>query len=224
MILSAHQPAYLPWIGYFEKIINSDIFIYLDAVQFEKNSFINRNLIKTPQGSSWLSIPVKSKGHIQKSILDIKIDEQKPWRKKHIKSIEMNYIKSPRFKEHFSKIEKVINYNDSNLSEYCFHHLKFWIDELEIKTKILRLSDIPIESKKSNLVLDLCRYFNADHYLSGSLGKNYLLEDDFFKQGIVIQYQNYLQKIYPQLWGDFIPNLSILDYWMNTYDNKLIIE
>ena len=223
MILSAHQPAYLPWIGYFEKIAHSDIFIYLDTVQFEKNSFINRNVIKTPQGSSWLTIPIKVKNHIKNSLIMTKIDEQKPWRKKHIKSIEMNYKKAKRFQECYLKIERVINYMDSNLSEYCFNHLKFWINELEINTKIFRASDLPINSNKSNLVLDLCQYFGSDVYLSGILGKNYLIEEDFIKHGIKIQYQQHMQKIYPQLWGEYIPNLSILDCWMNTNDKNLII-
>jgi hypothetical protein len=222
VILSAHQPAYLPWIGYFDKILNSDIFIFLDTVQFEKNSFINRNIIKTPQGPSWLTIPVKVKGHINSSLLEIKIDEQKPWRKKHIKSIEMNYRKASRFEKSFSKIEEVINFPEANLSEYCFQHLKFWINELGIKTKIIRLSELPIKSKKSNLVLDLCRYFNVDNYLSGSLGKNYLVEEDFIKSKVNIYYQDYKQKNYHQLWGEFIPNLSILDCWMNLQDNKTI--
>lgn len=224
MILSAHQPAYLPWTGYFDKIIRSDVFIYLDTVQFEKNSFINRNIIKTSQGPTWLSIPVKVKGHINNSLLDIKIDEQKNWRKKHIKSIEMNYRKSPRFEECFSKIQKIINCQETALSEYCFQHLKFWIDELGIKTKIIRSSELPIKSKKSNLIFDLCKYFKVHNYLSGSLGKNYLEEEEFIKHGINIQYQDYIDKTYPQLWGKFIPNLSFLDYWMNLNDNKLIIK
>ena len=222
MILSAHQPAYLPWVGYFDKILHSDVFIFLDTVQFEKNSFINRNTIKTNQGPAWLTIPVKAKGHIKNSLLEIKIDEQKNWRKKHIKSIEMNYRKAPKFKECFTKIEKIINCSEVNLSEYCFQHLKFWIDELGIKTKIIRSSELPIKSKKSNLVLDLCNHFGADNYLSGSLGKNYLVEQDFVKNGVTIQYQNFIQKTYPQLWGEFIPNLSTLDYWMNLQDKKFI--
>ena len=77
MILSAHQPAYIPWSGFIHKILSSEIFVILDNVQFEKNSFINRNTIKTNQGSAWLTIPVKAKGHIKNSLLEIQIDEQK---------------------------------------------------------------------------------------------------------------------------------------------------
>lgn len=215
MILSAHQPAYLPWLGYFDKIARADVFVYLDTVQFEKNSFINRNQIKTPQGSLWLTIPVKTKGHTSKSLFTTEIDDSQPWRIKHLKSIEMNYRKAPRFEECFPKIQALLTIPESNLAEYCLHQLRFWLGELAIDTRIVRSSELPITSAKSDLVLDLCQYFGAQHYLSGALGRDYLVEDDFSKAGIGIEYQSFKSPVYPQLWGDFIPYLGILDWWMS---------
>jgi len=216
MILSAHQPAYLPWLGYFEKISRADVFVYLDTVQYEKNSFINRNRIKTPQGALWLTIPVKSKGHTSASLLTTQIDESQAWRVKHLKAIEMNYGKGRQFKKRFERLEKIINIQEQNLSEYCFQHLQFWLKELRIDTKIFRSSDLSVDSSKSDLVLDYCRYFGADQYLSGALGKNYLVKDDFDRAKIDIQYQDFVALYYSQLWdGDFIPNLSVVDWWMN---------
>lgn len=215
MILSAHQPAYLPWLGYFDKIARSDVFIYLDTVQFEKNSFINRNQIKTAQGPLWLTIPVKAKGRTHSSLRITEIDDSQPWRSKHLKSIEMNYAKAPDFCECSPKIQKLINLPESNLSEYCFQQLQFWCHELDIKTPIVRSSALPVGSRKSDLVLDLCKHFDADYYLSGALGRNYLVEDDFDKAGIKIEYQNYQSPVYSQLWGNFVPNLGVLDAWMN---------
>lgn len=215
MILSAHQPAYLPWLGYFDKIARADVFVYLDTVQFEKNSFINRNQIKSPQGAMWLTIPVKTKGHTSASLRTTEIDNAQPWRTKHLKSIEMNYKKVHNFESKFSLIESLIKFPEPNLSDYCFNQLQFWLNELAINTKIVRSSDLEIKSTKSNLVLDLCQKFTANRYLSGGLGHNYLIEDDFKKAGIKIEFQNYLPKPYLQLRGTFIPNLSILDWWMN---------
>ena len=215
MILSAHQPAYLPWLGYFDKIARADVFVYLDTVQFEKNSFINRNQIKTPQGPLWLTIPVKTKGHTSGSLRSTEIDDAQPWRAKHLRSIEMNYRKAPRFEEQFSKIEALLRLPESNLAEFCFHQLQFWLDELAINTRIVRSSELSIDSAKSNLVLDLCQHFSAKHYLSGTLGRGYLIEDDFKRSEIHIEYQNFIPQPYPQLWGDFIPYLSILDWWMS---------
>jgi len=215
MILSAHQPAYLPWLGYFDKMARADIFIYLDTVQFEKNSFINRNQIKTAQGVQWLTIPIKTKGHTKESLRTTEINNSQPWRTKHLKSIEMNYRKAPRFHECFPKIETLINRQESNLADYCLQQLQFWCHELCIQTRIVRSSDLPVSSAKSDLVLDLCNHFGAQHYLSGALGRNYLIEDDFNKSNILIEYQNYQSFVYPQLWGKFIPNLGILDWWMS---------
>lgn len=215
MILSAHQPAYLPWLGYFDKIARSDVFVYLDTVQFEKNSFINRNQIKSAQGPLWLTIPIKTKGHTHASLRTTEIDDSQPWRKKHLKSIEMNYRKTLRFDEFFPKIEALINLPESNLADYCFQHLLFWCHELDIDTCLVRSSSLPITSAKSDLVFDLCKNFGAQHYLSGALGRGYLVEDDFHRANISITYQNFTSPIYPQLRGEFIPNLGVLDAWMN---------
>lgn len=220
MILSAHQPAYLPWLGYFDKIARADVFVYLDTVQFEKNSFINRNQIKTPQGAQWLTIPVRTKGHMSASLRTTEIDDSQKWRSKHIKSIETNYRKAHRFEYCFPKIEAILNLQISNLAEYCLHQLIFWLTELEIDTQVVRSSDLEVDSSKSDLVLDLCKNLNANNYLSGAKGHDYLRADDFDNAGVTINYQNFPTPIYPQLWGDFIPNISVLDWWMNTTDHN----
>lgn len=224
MILTAHQPAYLPWLGYFDKIARADVFVYLDTVQFEKNSFINRNQIKTPQGALWLTIPVKTKGHTSGSLRTTEIDDSQPWRAKHLKSIEMNYRKAARFDECFPKFEALLTIQESNLAEYCLHQLRFWLDELSIDTRVVRSSELPITSAKSNLVLDLCQHFGAQHYLSGALGRDYLVEKDFSNAGIAIEYQSFQSPTYRQLWGAFIPNLGILDWWINSGDSFLRVN
>jgi hypothetical protein len=216
MILSAHQPAYLPWLGYFDKIIKSDIFIFLDSVQFEKNSFTNRNKIKTPQGAIWLTVPVKIKGHLNLALKDIEIDTRSHWEQDHLKAIYLNYKKAPRFNECYPKLETLYQKEYVFLAELCWDHLVFWLKELGIAKRLLRSSQLPVASKKSDLILDLCRYFSADHYISGALGKNYLAENDFQNSGISIEYQHYAHPGYPQLWGEFIPNMGIIDFWMNS--------
>ncbi len=223
MILSAHQPAYLPWLGYFDKIRRVDVFVYLDTVQFEKNSFINRNRIKTPQGAQWLTIPVKTRGHTSGSLRTTSIDDSQRWRSKHIKSIEMNYRKASRFDECFPKIEALVRTPESNLADYCLHHLRFWLGELGISnSQIVRSSELSIASSKSDLVLDLCRNCGAQRYLSGALGRDYLVEADFARAGIALEYQSFKSPVYPQLWGEFIPNLGVLDWWMNTSDSSFL--
>jgi len=215
MILSAHQPAYMPWLGYFHKIQNCDLFVYLDSVQYEKNSFINRNKIKTPSGPQWLTIPVKLRGHTSATLLETEIDDSLSWRKKHLRSIELNYRKAPFFSENFPKIEELLALPATNLSDFCFHNLRFWMSEFQIQTTVVRSSTLPVYSAKSDLVLDLCSHFTANRYLSGALGRDYLNLSKFCEAGISIDFQNFSHPIYRQLWGPFERCMGIIDLWMN---------
>lgn len=215
MILSIHQPAYLPWLGYFDKIARSDTFVFLDTVQFEKNSFINRNRIKTPQGVQWLTVPVKLKGHIEKTLKDTEIDNTQNWRSKHLKAIEMNYKRSKYFDQLFPQVKMLLSGNETNIAELCWNQLSFWLKELNIHTPIIKASEANVDSRKSDLVLDLCRQLKAESYISGALGRGYLIESEFREAGITINYQDYMHPVYPQLWGTFKPFMSVLDFWMN---------
>ena len=224
MIVSIHQPAYLPWLGYFDKISRSDIFVYLDTVQLEKNSysFTYRNKIKTPQGAKWLTIPLKSKGYRARSIDDIPIDNSQDWKRKHLKSIYVNYKKSTYFDELYPKLELLYQTDYKYFSEFAYVHLEFWLNELQINTKVIKASMTTIKSKKSALILELCEQFGAKKYISGAQGINYLDEQSFKNKSIQIEYQNYKHPIYPQLFGEYIPNLAVVDYWMNTHRTHLI--
>lgn len=222
MILTAHQPAYMPWLGYFNKLIRSDVFVFLDTVQYEKNSFINRNRIKTPQGAIWLTVPVKIKGHTALTLRETEIDNRQNWKEKHLKSIQLNYRKASRFDTCFPRLEALYGEDYSLLADMCFRHLEFWLNEMGIEKNVVRSSSLPIGSRKSDLIFDLCRHFGADYYISGALGRNYLDEEKFKDTGIQVEYQDYRHPAYPQLHGAFMPNLGIVDFWMNTDQFDLI--
>jgi len=220
MVLSAHQPAYLPWLGYFYKIVKSDVFIFLDSVQYEKNSYINRNRIKTSQGYVWLTIPVKTKGHLSQTLKDTEIDYIQNWKHKHLKTIYYNYQKASNFRRLYPKLEKLYEKDYPLLSDLCFNHLNFWLEELKIKTKIVRSSRLSINSKKSDLIFDLCKHYTANHYIAGRFGKEYLEEFKFKNAGILIEYQEYQYIEYSQLYGNFMPNLGVIDFCMNMDHKK----
>jgi hypothetical protein len=222
VILSAHQPAYLPWLGYFDKILRSDIFVYLDSVQFEKGSFINRNKIKTANGPTMLTIPLKLQGYKEVGIGDIQVDNSQNWQHKHLKSISLSYRKATRFEECFSKLEKLYKDKSDLLSDICLTQLRFWLQEFSINTKVVCSRGLPVKSKKSDLVFDLCRHFIANDYLSGPLGKHYLKESDFFANDIKVTYQDYKHPVYPQLYGDFLPSMGIIDFYMNSGDLSIL--
>ena len=215
LVLTAHQPAYLPWLGYFDKIIQSDVFVFMDDVQFEKNSFTNRNRIKTSTGECMLSVPVKLKGHIDKVISEIEIDNSQKWRKKHLQTIYMNYKRADLFTEKFGKLEALYSKDFCNIADLCYAQLLFWFSEFAINTKVIKSSSLGTSFVKSDLVLEYCKYFKAATYISGKLGSQYLDENKFEENSISIIYQDYLHPQYSQLWGDFMPYMSILDLWMN---------
>ncbi len=222
MIVSIHQPAYLPWLGYFDKIMHCDVFVYLDTVQLESGSYSYRNKIKTPQGSTWLTIPLRMKGHTSNVIKDVLIDNSQQWKKKHLKNIFFNYKKAPFFDELYPKIEGLYKQDFDLFSDLTYSHLLFWLKEMKIGTKVVKSSALDIESKGSDLILDLCSSFGASKYISGALGKDYLNENSFNQKKITIDYQNYNHPLYQQLNGDFLSHMSIIDFWMNSHDINLL--
>ena len=216
MIISINQPAYLPWLGYFERIYNSDIHIVLDHVQFEKNSMINRNKIKTAQGWCWLTIPLNtSKKFGNLALNQITVNNTEKWQKKHWNSIFFNYKKTPYFYNYSDQLEVFYNTKWEKLEDILRWQLNFFLSALSLKTKIVYSSEQAYQSKKSNLVLDICLKNQATCYLSGPFGKNYLNEEDFINAGISLKYQQYEHPQYKQLTGTFQSHLSTLDLLCN---------
>ncbi|MBU3934949.1 WbqC family protein [Patescibacteria group bacterium] len=223
MILTAHQPAYLPWLGLIHKIAVSDAYVYLDNVQFEKNSFTNRNKIKTANGPIWLTVPVFLKDHTKKTIKDIKIDNAKNWQESHWKSICLNYKKSPYFNKYSDFFENMYKQKWDSLSEVNDYMLRWFLKELGIKVEYYKASELNFQLHKSDLVLEMCKKLEADLYVFGALGKDYAKEEDFNKEGIKIYFQDYKHPIYPQLYNEFIPSMGIIDLLFNCGDKSLEI-
>jgi len=218
MKIAIHQPAYLPWTGYFHKIKNVDLFVFLDNVQFQKGSFQNRNKIYTKQGPIWLTIPTLNTGaHFNEKIKDLGIDNNQRWQSKHLKSLHNNYSKALMFKKIMPKIEEFYHKEALTLSEFCWDMLNVFNEVLEIKTPMVKASEMQgLSGMKSDLILNICKLKKASVYLSGDNGKNYLVEKDFMANGISIQYQNYKINEYKQLGKEFMPALGIVDLLFNS--------
>ena len=214
IILSAHQPVYLPWLGLFHKIALADIFCVFDIVQYQRKDFNNRNKIKTSTGSTWLTVPVKSSGRLNSIITDIEIINN-GWSQKHLKSIELNYNKAPYFEKFFQGLKKILNTPYQNLVDLNFDILVYLIDVLDIDTKIIKASDYSFKGTKSELVLDMCDKLNADIYIFGQQGKNYADIATFKSKGINPYFQSYNHPIYKQINGEFEPYMSVLDLIFN---------
>jgi len=211
--VAIHQPNYLPWGGYFYKIANADIFIFLDDVQYTKNSFINRNYIKTPQGKQWLTIPVRF--NLGQNINETQFSGSS-WRKKHIKTIEQNYKKAPAFKETFPIVKEVIeDEKNENIAQLNTAIIKVITKYLGLKVEFYSSSSFDVEGTGDERLINLIQVVGGNSYLSGRGGEKYQYPEKFTNLGIGFSYYDYTPNEYPQLWGDFIPGLSILDMLFN---------
>jgi|TARA_Y100000310_G_scaffold114203_1_gene112701 hypothetical protein len=215
LILTAHQPVYLPWLGLFHKIALADNFVWFDDVQYQKKDWNNRNKIKTKNGPIWLTVPVLSKKHFEKKVGRIKINNDLPWAKKHLKSIQFSYSKSKYFDYYYEFFKNVYNKKWIFLSDLNLHILKFFLKELKIEVPIVKLSDLKISGQKSDLVLNMCKQLKAKIYIFGGEGKNYADQEKFRGSGVEPIFQEYNHPEYQQMHGDFISHLSIIDLLFN---------
>jgi hypothetical protein len=222
LILSAHQPAYLPWLGLFHKIAISDDFVILDNVQFEKNSFTNRNKIKTPNGPLWLTVPVSISGHTENTIKDIEISNNEDWRSKHWKSLFMNYKKAPFFSKYSDFFEDLYKKEWTKLADVIEYSTDFFLKELKITTRIHKQSALKVLGKRDELLANLCGHFKADTFVFGAMGKDYADREFYAGKGIKLYFQEYTHPKYPQLWGDFAPYMSVPDLLFNVGPEKAL--
>lgn len=216
MIVAIHQPQYLPWLPYFLKIEECDLFIFLDTVDFQKNGLQNRNQIKTAQGGHWLTVPVRQQ--LGQKILETKIDNSTDWRRKHWQTIRQCYGKAAAFKAYADELEAFYMREWSGLAELAIAMTEMLMRWLDIRTPVMKSSDMSATGAASDLVLNLCREVGASRYLSGTGGMSYLRPVDFERAGIAIDYRSsVLPESYPQLFmqAGFINHLSALDILLN---------
>lgn len=217
MRLSINQPAYLPWLGYFNRIAISDMHVVLDQVQFEKNSAVNRNKIRTANGWNWLTVPVRTKGKFgELAINSVEIDNTSNWADKHWKAICHSYGKSPYFGRYAPYLEQLYQRPWTRLVDLMDAINHYFIDEvLALATPLKYGSTMNVDGKKSDLVLNICRELGATVYLSGPFGRDYLEHEKFEAAGIAIEYHDYVHPEYPQQYRPFEPYMSFLDLAMN---------
>lgn len=215
MVVSVHQPNYIPWMGYFYKIQNSDIFVILDDVQYIRRSFINRNLIKTHQGILRLTVPVENKGYYGCNINEIKIKNNLNWKQNHLKNIEMNYKRSEFFRDFYNIFKSCLLRDYEKLSELNIDIIKITCQLLNIKTEMILSSTLGINETSTERIISICKAIGADTYLSGSGGAKYQDEKLLEENSIKLVYSDFSEKPYKQLWGDFSGGLSIIDYIFN---------
>ncbi len=214
MIVTIHQPDFLPWLGFFDRWQKSDLYIILDGVQFLRRGWHHRDKIKTREGAMWLTVPVVKKGQYHQLFRDVNIDNDTNWRDKHLKTIELNYKKAPNFELCFEKIREIYDKQHLFLIDLNMELLHFVAVELRITTHFVFASDYKITSTSTQRLIDLVRAVDGTDYLTGLGSKDYLDESLFKKENIIVLWQEFQHPIYSQLHGEFVPMLSCLDYLM----------
>ncbi|MFQ5865992.1 MAG: WbqC family protein [bacterium] len=216
MTVTTHQPIYLPWPGFFFKAMKADCLILLDDVQFPRGwGWVNRNRLKNEQGELWLTVPVHKKGRGLQIIRRVEIFNEMDWRKKHIRSIQQNYANAPYLEEYFSAIEAIYKKNHNLLIELNIELIRFVWDALGLKSELVLQSELGATGKGTELLISICQLLNAEIYLTFPVVEKYLELDKMHGNGIQATFANFHPPIYPQLWGDFIYNLSTLDMLLN---------
>jgi hypothetical protein len=215
MILTAHQPVYLPWLGLFHKIALSERFCIFDIAQYQTKDFNNRNKIKTNTTPIWLSVPVESKDHFDKKLCDIKIINN-GWNRKHFKSIDLAYRKAPFYSDYIGKLESILALTTyTYLVDLNLATLEFGLRSLGINVPIVTASSYDFQGNKSELVLDMCKKLGASEYIFGAQGRDYADVDSFSNCSIKPHFQEYKHPVYPQLHGPFEPYMSVIDLLFN---------
>ena len=214
------QSNYIPWKGYFDLIGAVDEFILYDDMQFTRRDWRNRNLIKTPNGLKWLTIPVQVKGRYFQRIRDTEISSES-WAEEHWKSLALNYARAPAFGEVAPWLETLYeSATMRSLSELNRHFLVAICERLGIRTKLTDSADYVLEGEKSERLAAICRQAGATSYVSGPAARDYLDEEVFARQGIAVKWFDYGgYPEYPQLWGDFEHGVTILDLLFNAGDD-----
>jgi len=226
-IMSAHQPNFMPYLGFFDKMEKSDIFVIRDEVQFVERDWHHRNSIRiggedgngNPQ-SKWLTVPIKKESENIKDIViknDVKY-KNVPWNVYMIRQIKSNYEKTPYFKQYFPRLEEILLSKKQKLIDLNMEIINFLMEAFDIRTDVLYASSL--NGNKYNATVDLinlCKATGSNIYLSGA-AKRRLEEELFQKEGIEVLVQDFKHPVYQQRYPGFLPNMSAIDALFNFGD------
>lgn len=216
-IVGILQPGYLPWLGFFEQMLRSDIFVIYDDVQYDKHGWRNRNRIKGPQGPIWLTVPVRTKGLGKPKINEVIINPAQPrWAHKHCLTLQQLYGKAPHFSEYYPPLEQTLLTSWEKLLDLDLALIRLIADWLGLTTDLVLASSLGCQAEDPTLrLVEICQAVGADIFYEGSSGKNYLDLPQFAVADIRVIFQEYQCQPYPQLFGEFMSHLSVVDLLFN---------
>lgn len=212
-----HQPDFLPHLGFFDRLLNADVFVFLDNAQYvdsTSRSWTHRDKIKTPNGAKWISLSVRSAPRYT-PIYEIELSDHVDWRTNHINLLRENYRKSPYFAEIFPEIEQLYACSSTKLSDFNRISIELLMRLFDIRVETVVATSLSPEGKSNELLVDILKKIGADRYLSGPGARAYFRPEPFAAAGIEVLWQDFRHPIYTQLHGDFVPYLSSIDLLLN---------
>ena len=216
MVISTNQPYFSPFPGFFYKAHLSDVFVVLDTVQFPRGTtWISRNRFKNDQGTLWLTIPVWKKGLGLQPIGAVRICHEFRWVEKHLASLKSAYAKAPYFADHIAFLEEAYLARPEKLIDLNLEIIRYLLRQLKIDTEIKLLSELGIQKADSQGLVEICKYLGASTYLAQRAAGKYLDGSSFEQNNIGLKFFKQRPCVYPQLWGRFVPDLSIFDLLFN---------
>jgi len=215
MNIAIHQPQYLPWLGYFDKITDAQSFVFLDNAQFTKGDYQNRNRIRTRDGWIWLTVPVITKGRFGQSLNEVQINNKVRWQHKHWQGLKINYNGAKYFKEHIPFLDAVYFKRWERLVDLNVFIVKYILSYLGIERKIYFASQLKVDGNSTDRLISICKCLNADTYISGTGAYDYIDAAKFAKENIKLNFQNFTHPAYNQLYSPFIPYMSTMDLIFN---------
>lgn len=222
-IVGMMQPTYLPWMGYFEFMTRSDVFVFLDDVQFSKQSWQQRNRVHGPNGTLWLTVPVLHKGVGFQNINEVSINNNVGWSKKHLMSIEQSYSKSPFFENYISDVRILYGKTWEKLVELNIAFIKMFMSKIGVETPTLLSSSMNISCGGNEKVLEICRRLNGDEFYEAAGGFDFIDKTLFENAGVKVTFQEYKHPVYSQLHGEFVSHMSVIDLLFNEGPKSLDI-
>jgi hypothetical protein len=216
MIITTHQPIFLPWPGFFAKALHADVMVLLDTVQFPLGrSWMTRNRLKSDQGELWLRVPVWKTGKGTQRICDVAICDDSPWPRKHRLSMREQYAHTPYLDDYLPPLEAIYARLHHRLVDLNLELIRVLWDVLALQSRLVVQSELGVSGIGTTLLVALCHALGADTYVTLPFVEKYLDLAQFRANGITVHLAWFRPPIYPQLWGAFRYNLSTVDLLFN---------
>jgi hypothetical protein len=209
------QPHCYPWMGHMKLLHISDVFVIRDDVQLEKSSWQTRNRIKGQNGPVFLTIPVYTKGKSDQRIKDVQIDNSVNWRQKHLGVLQSQYAKAPHRNEVIDLLAPLMSQKWELLMDFTMSVTKAICGAIGIQPNFRFATEMELIGNKTECLVNICRQFGAVRYVSANGSAAYIEDQKFIDAGIKLEYLNYNPPEYPQLYGEFLPYMSVLDLLCN---------